>query len=133
MHWTVRDGRRDRGRAARPPGPAQAAFTNPELRELGELQRADVIVDPAQLEACPEPEDTIKRHNVEILRDDSRREPGANHTVARRLGADASVAGHQPVDLELRFLRSPIEVLGEGEDAAFDRLPRPAAGGNPFR
>ena len=27
-------------------GPAQAAFTNPELRELGELTRADVIVDP---------------------------------------------------------------------------------------
>ncbi len=31
-------------------GPAQASFTNPELRELGELRRADVIVDPAQLE-----------------------------------------------------------------------------------
>jgi ferredoxin--NADP+ reductase len=30
--------------------PAQAAFTNPELRELGELQRADVIVDPAELD-----------------------------------------------------------------------------------
>src|SRR4051812_17061056 len=27
-------------------GPAQAAFTNPELRELGELARADVIVNP---------------------------------------------------------------------------------------
>src|SRR5207248_4319435 len=26
-------------------GPAQAAFTNPELPGLGELQRADVIVD----------------------------------------------------------------------------------------
>ena len=31
-------------------GPAQAAFTNPELRELGELADADVIVDPAELE-----------------------------------------------------------------------------------
>src|SRR5436309_6556912 len=31
-------------------GPAQAAFTNPELRELGELARADVHVDPAELE-----------------------------------------------------------------------------------
>ena len=27
-------------------GPAQAAFTNPEVRELGELLRADVICDP---------------------------------------------------------------------------------------
>jgi NADPH-dependent glutamate synthase beta subunit-like oxidoreductase len=34
-------------------GPAQAAFTNPELRELGELVRADVVVDPADLELDP--------------------------------------------------------------------------------
>ena len=31
-------------------GPAQAAFTNPELLELGELEQADVIVDPADVE-----------------------------------------------------------------------------------
>src|SRR4051794_4739329 len=31
-------------------GPAQAAFTTPELRELGELMRADVYVDPDELE-----------------------------------------------------------------------------------
>jgi ferredoxin/flavodoxin---NADP+ reductase len=80
-------------------GPAQASFTNPELRELGELQRADVIVDPAQLEDVPEPEDATKRRNVEILREYSRRTPtGKSHR------------------LELRFLRSPVEILGEGED-----------------
>ncbi|MHB1571450.1 MAG: FAD-dependent oxidoreductase [Solirubrobacteraceae bacterium] len=79
-------------------GPAEAAFTNPELLELGELARADVIVDPAQLEGVPEPEDSIKRRNVEILRGYSQREPaGRTHR------------------LELRFLRSPIEILGEGE------------------
>ena len=31
-------------------GPAQAAFTNPELRELADLEIADVIVDPAEVE-----------------------------------------------------------------------------------
>src|ERR671933_767143 len=31
-------------------GPAEAAFTNPELRELADLRRADIIVDAAQLE-----------------------------------------------------------------------------------
>src|SRR5918995_1177872 len=31
-------------------GPAQAAFTNPELRELGELSRAAPVVDPGELE-----------------------------------------------------------------------------------
>ena len=82
-------------------GPAEAAFTNPELRELGELERADVIVDPAQLEGVEVPEDAeaTKRRNVEILRDYSQRTPsGKSHR------------------LELRFLRSPLEILGEGED-----------------
>jgi len=80
-------------------GPAQAAFTNPELRELGELERADVIVDPAQLDGVPEPEGTTPRRNLEILRDYSRRVPsGKSHR------------------LELRFLRSPVEILGDGTD-----------------
>jgi ferredoxin/flavodoxin---NADP+ reductase len=82
-------------------GPAEAAFTNPELRELGELERADVIVDPAQLEGVEVPEDgdATKRRNVEILRGYAQRTPsGKSHR------------------LELRFLRSPVEILGEGED-----------------
>jgi ferredoxin--NADP+ reductase len=82
-------------------GPAEAAFTNPELRELGELERADVIVDPAQLEGVEVPEDgdATKRRNVEILREYSQRTPsGKSHR------------------LELRFLRSPVAILGEGDD-----------------
>lgn len=80
-------------------GPAQAAFTNPELRELGELRRADVIVDPAQLQGVADPEDTTKRRNLELLREYAGRVPaGRSHR------------------LELRFLRSPLEILGEGSD-----------------
>jgi ferredoxin--NADP+ reductase len=80
-------------------GPAEASFTNPELRELGELARADVIVDPAQLEGVAEPDDTTRRRNLEILREYARREPtGKSHRI------------------ELRFLRSPVEILGEGDD-----------------
>ena len=87
-------------------GPAQASFTNPELRELGELQRADVIVDPAQLEDVPEPEDATKRRNVEILRAYSRRTPtGKSHR------------------LELRFLRSPRGDPRRGGGRAGDRRP----------
>ena len=33
-------------------GPAQAAFTTPELHEMGELAGADVVVDPADLEGA---------------------------------------------------------------------------------
>ena len=38
-------------------GPAQAAFTNPELRELGEMTGVDVQVDPAELEGIEVPDD----------------------------------------------------------------------------
>ena len=34
-------------------GPAQAAFTNPEVRELGELTDADIVIDPAEVELDP--------------------------------------------------------------------------------
>src|SRR5581483_8785073 len=85
-------------------GPAQAAFTNPELRELGELKRADVIVDPAELELDEhsaawlesDQADPTARRNVEILREYAQRPPGdKSHRI------------------ELRFLRSPVEVLGD--------------------
>ncbi|HEY6524911.1 MAG TPA: FAD-dependent oxidoreductase [Solirubrobacteraceae bacterium] len=82
-------------------GPAEAAFTNPELRELGELERADVIVHSHQLEdvEVSEDADATKRRNVEILREYAQRTPaGKSHR------------------LELRFLRSPVEILGEGAD-----------------
>ena len=81
-------------------GPAQAAFTNPELRELGELSDADVLVDPAELDRAlavadaKAGENVTARQNVEILRDYSRRLPAGR----RR-------------QLRLRFLLSPVELI----------------------
>ncbi|HEV3319842.1 MAG TPA: FAD-dependent oxidoreductase [Solirubrobacteraceae bacterium] len=55
-------------------GPAQAAFTNPELRELADLSDADVIVDPDELDAAlalsgPDADLTpTAQRNVELLR-----------------------------------------------------------------
>src|SRR5215218_5843472 len=56
-------------------GPAQAAFTNPELLELGEMTDADVVVDPRDVEVDPvsrawlesEGASSTSRKNVEIL------------------------------------------------------------------
>jgi ferredoxin--NADP+ reductase len=80
-------------------GPAQASFTNPEVRELGELLRADVVCDPAQVAEATEPGTPTQKRNVEMFADYAAREPsGKSHRI------------------ELRFLRSPIEILGEGED-----------------
>ena len=80
-------------------GPAQAAFTTPELKELGELADADVIVDPADLELDPASEasletDTNARRNVEVLREYAARAPAG--TVARDPSALLRLARRDP-------------------------------------
>jgi ferredoxin/flavodoxin---NADP+ reductase len=78
-------------------GPAQAAFTTPELHELGELAGADVIVDPADLVGA-EPTDTNSERNLEVLREYAVREPSG-----------------KPKRLVLRFFWSPVRLLGESQ------------------
>jgi ferredoxin--NADP+ reductase len=75
-------------------GPAEAAFTTPELQELGELAGADVVVDPADLEGA-EPTDTNSERNLAVLREYAVREPEG-----------------KPKRLVLRFLASPVEISG---------------------
>jgi ferredoxin--NADP+ reductase len=81
-------------------GPAQAAFTNPELLELGELADADVIVDAEELEralAVEDPNmDPTSERNVSVLRDYAGRAP---------MGRSKRVI--------LRFLLSPTELIGD--------------------
>lgn len=87
-------------------GPAQAAFTNPEIKELGELEAADVVVDPAEVELDPasaayvesDAADKTTKVNVETLREFSRREPSG-----------------KPQRIVLRFLASPVEIKGDGK------------------
>jgi ferredoxin--NADP+ reductase len=88
-------------------GPAQATFTNPELRELGELVRADVVVDPADLELDPhsaawlESDDAspTTRRNVAMLREFAGRKAPGGHTgsscasAARRSRSSATEKG----------------------------------------
>jgi ferredoxin--NADP+ reductase len=81
-------------------GPAQAAFTNPELRELGEMTGVDIQVDPAEVDVeVPEDATPTARRNVEILQGYAQRPPGS---AGRRI--------------TMKFLRSPVEILGEGAD-----------------
>jgi ferredoxin/flavodoxin---NADP+ reductase len=81
-------------------GPAQAAFTNPELRELGEMTGVDIQVDPAEVDVeVPEDASPTARRNVEILQGYAQRPPGS---AGRRI--------------TMKFLRSPVEILGDGED-----------------
>ncbi len=89
-------------------GPAQAAFTTPELKELGELAGADVVVDPVELELDPVSEaalakDTNARRNLEVLREYAAREPAG-----------------KPRTLCLRFGVSPVAILGDGRVEAVE-------------
>ncbi len=83
-------------------GPAQAAFTTPELIELGELAGTDVIVDPADL-AGAEPTDTNSERNLEVLREYAARVPEG-----------------KPKRLVLRFFRSPVALVGNERVEAVD-------------
>ena len=87
-------------------GPAQAAFTNPEVRELGEMVDADVFIDPADMELDSSSQawldsdeaDMTSRKNVDIFTDFSQRE-----------------AEGKPRRIVLRFLCSPVEIKGDGK------------------
>jgi ferredoxin--NADP+ reductase len=84
-------------------GPAQAAFTSAELRELGRMDGVDIRVDPAEVELDPvsaqwlEEEGTFTaRKNLELLREFAARP--AREDLPRRV--------------VLRFLRSPLGIRG---------------------
>ncbi|MFV1979775.1 MAG: FAD-dependent oxidoreductase [Rhodothermia bacterium] len=83
-------------------GPAQAKFTNPEIREFGKLEIADAVVraaelelDPASAEVCEH--DRTARVNLEILNE----------------LAEAGITGKEK-RVHFRFLASPVEIYGEG-------------------
>jgi ferredoxin/flavodoxin---NADP+ reductase len=86
-------------------GPAQAAFTSAELRELGHMDGVELRVDPAAVELDPLSRRWLAEHgtftarkNVELLQEFAARPP--------RIDA--------PRRIELRFLTSPVEITGDG-------------------
>jgi ferredoxin--NADP+ reductase len=89
-------------------GPAQAAFTPPELAEFGELAGADVVVDAAELEldaasAAHVESDTRAQRNMEILAGFASREPSG-----------------KPKTVRFRFAVSPVAIHGDGRVEAIE-------------
>ncbi len=87
-------------------GPAQAKFTNPEIKELGELADADISVLPEEAKldslskaALEAGQDRAMMKNVEILQEYASREPAGKRRK-----------------LTMRFLVSPVELIGNEED-----------------
>jgi ferredoxin--NADP+ reductase len=85
-------------------GPAQAAFTNPELRELGELSRAAPVVDPIELD--------LDEHSRAWLETEADPTSRRNYELLCRYAERP--LGHASHRITFRFLRSPVELLGEG-------------------
>ncbi len=89
-------------------GPAQAKFTTKELRELGELEHADVIVRPEDLELDARSAELVAsqpilQRNLEVLREFASRAPQG-----------------RPRRIHLRFFAAPAEALGAGRVAQLD-------------
>ena len=84
-------------------GPVQAACTTPELRELGELEDVDVIVDPRDLELDPA--------SAEHLTAAEDRTAENNLTILRHWAERGSTGA--PRRIVLHFNVSPLELLGE--------------------
>jgi ferredoxin/flavodoxin---NADP+ reductase len=84
-------------------GPAQAAFTNPELLELGAMTDADVFVDSRDVAIDP-----LSRTWLEG--------DGASSTARKNVEILSGYAGRKPAGkrrrIVLRFLVSPVEILG---------------------
>jgi ferredoxin--NADP+ reductase len=104
-------------------GPVQAAFTNPELKELGEMPGADIVVLPDELAL-----DEGSRSELAKTED---RTPEKNlHTLE---SFAAKPQDGKPMRIHLRFLLSPLELQGNSRVEAVklskNRL-APAANGD---
>lgn len=82
-------------------GPAQAKFTLAELKELGELAEADVIIDPAELVL-----DATTAAQVAA-------DPEAQRNLAHLQALAERPLMGKPRRIHLRFLVSPHEIIGE--------------------
>lgn len=83
-------------------GPAQASYTTKELKELGELLDAEVIVDPAEIQ--------LDEPSAQLASSD--RAVGRNVDVVREWAARTPEG--KPRRIHVRFLSRPVEIKGDG-------------------
>ncbi len=95
-------------------GPAQAAFTNPEIRELGDLSSAEATARAEEVAL-----DDLSRAELDRTSD---------RTTMRKVEILQSFAGRasggKPRTLAIRFLVSPVELVGVDGHVAKVRLVR---------
>lgn len=83
-------------------GPAQATFTTKELRELGELRDAEIVLDPADL--------AVDEASAALIASD--------RAVARNMAVMEEWATREPAGtsrrVHLHFLARPVAIEGDG-------------------
>ncbi|MFC9765595.1 FAD-dependent oxidoreductase [Rhodococcus jostii] len=84
-------------------GPAQAAYTNPELLALGRMPNVDIVVDPEEAVLDPASRAFI---------DGDEAEPSQRHKVRQVEEFARRTADPAKKRIVLRFLTSPVEILG---------------------
>ena len=93
-------------------GPAQASFTNPELREFRRLEGVCPQADAAELELDPASEAAIEGQAVKVR----------NMATLRGYAGSPCQEGERVV--RFRFLVSPVEVVGRGGRVTGVRIER---------
>lgn len=91
-------------------GPAQAAFTNPELKEMGELHDAQVMVNPADLE--------LDSFSNEYVLSGEDRNAERNVQTLLRYSMDGDLGKGRRV--HMRFLVAPTAITGNGHVEAIE-------------
>jgi ferredoxin--NADP+ reductase len=93
-------------------GPAQAAFTSAELRELGHLEDVELVVDPAEIELDDVSRAWLEQHGTFTAR--------TNVALLREFAARPADPAPGRRRIVLRFLRSPVAIRGTGRVEAVD-------------
>jgi len=86
-------------------GPAQAAFTNPEVRELGELTDADIVIEPAEMALDPASREYLESDDCD---------PTHRRNVEIFAGFSERPSEGKPKRVVMRFCCSPVAIEGEG-------------------
>jgi ferredoxin/flavodoxin---NADP+ reductase len=105
-------------------GPAQAAFTNPEVRELGELRDADVVTLPEEVQldelsraALEQNPDRATLKKLEILKEYAQRPPTgkSKRLIIRFLVSPVELSGNDAGEVVgMRLVRNKLEATPAG-------------------
>ena len=101
-------------------GSAQAAFTPPEIKEMGELEDCDVIVDPAQIALNTVSEQELSDRNVT-----------RNYEFLKKYAEQAPTGKSRR--MHFRFLESPKEIKGASRVESVTLERNALQGDEPFK